>query len=216
LLALQDEHGQSVLLLLWAAWRRTLNAADVAEAVTVVREWDPIIGHLRAARRALKIEGPADSSRAELRDGVKALELDAERAVLALLERDPVAPAADLADALRTAADAWGSPPPTDALDALSGLLARAFPPSPSSGMSDAASRRVGPMSPEEEAEQAVLLASLADLRMQHQALEEALEDLVDGPGADQLQAARLKKRKLVLRDQIVILENRLTPDIIA
>ena len=32
----------------------------------------------------------------------------------------------------------------------------------------------------------------------------------------DQLQIARLKRRKLALRDQIVALEDRLTPDIIA
>ena len=32
----------------------------------------------------------------------------------------------------------------------------------------------------------------------------------------DQLQIARLKKQKLFLRDQIVKLENALTPDIIA
>jgi hypothetical protein len=40
-----------------------------------------------------------------------------------------------------------------------------------------------------------------------------ALEAL---PMPDQLQVARLKKKKLVLRDQIAKLEDRLTPDIIA
>ena len=40
-----------------------------------------------------------------------------------------------------------------------------------------------------------------------------ALEAL---PRPDQLQIARLKKKKLALRDQIVLLEDQLTPDIIA
>jgi hypothetical protein len=35
-------------------------------------------------------------------------------------------------------------------------------------------------------------------------------------PMADQLQIARLKKKKLTLRDQIAKLEDKLTPDIIA
>ncbi len=35
-------------------------------------------------------------------------------------------------------------------------------------------------------------------------------------PQADQLQVARLKKKKLILRDQIAKLEDGLTPDIIA
>jgi hypothetical protein len=35
-------------------------------------------------------------------------------------------------------------------------------------------------------------------------------------PMPDQLRIARLKKKKLTLRDQIASLEDRLTPDIIA
>ena len=41
----------------------------------------------------------------------------------------------------------------------------------------------------------------------------EALERMIAG---DQLQVQRLKKRKLVLKDQIIRLEDQLTPDIIA
>jgi hypothetical protein len=41
--------------------------------------------------------------------------------------------------------------------------------------------------------------------------------DALRGTGsADQLQLARLKKRKLRLRDEIVLLEDQLVPDIIA
>jgi hypothetical protein len=41
----------------------------------------------------------------------------------------------------------------------------------------------------------------------------DALESMVAG---DQLQVQRLKKRKLSLKDQIIRLEDQLTPDIIA
>ncbi len=66
------------------------------------------------------------------------------------------------------------------------------------------------------EEDETAIRAQLADLRLQHQELEAAIEELAASPAPDQLQFARLKKRKLALRDQIVILENRLTPDIIA
>ena len=56
----------------------------------------------------------------------------------------------------------------------------------------------------------------LATLRIEHRDLDAAIAALsaVDGP--DQLQIARLKKRKLLLKDQIAIFEDYLTPDIIA
>lgn len=53
-------------------------------------------------------------------------------------------------------------------------------------------------------------------LRMEHRDLDAAIEAL-SGTGAhDQLQVARLKKRKLRLKDQIALLEDYLIPDIIA
>ncbi|MFZ5667863.1 MAG: YdcH family protein [Pseudomonadota bacterium] len=58
--------------------------------------------------------------------------------------------------------------------------------------------------------------ARLVELRQQHQDLDAAVAALEDQPLPDQLQIARLKKQKLVLRDQIAKLENQLTPDIIA
>lgn len=56
----------------------------------------------------------------------------------------------------------------------------------------------------------------IARLRQEHMDLDAAVLALETLPRPDQLQIARLKKRKLVLRDQIAKLENRLTPDLIA
>ncbi len=56
----------------------------------------------------------------------------------------------------------------------------------------------------------------LAGLKVEHRDLDIAIEALVQSGGPDQLQVARLKKRKLRLRDQISQIEDFLTPDIIA
>lgn len=53
-------------------------------------------------------------------------------------------------------------------------------------------------------------------LRQEHRDLDAAIEALVVGSALDQLQIARLKKRKLRLRDEITMLEDQLIPDIIA
>lgn len=53
-------------------------------------------------------------------------------------------------------------------------------------------------------------------LRIEHRDLDSAIGALVDSGSADQLQLARLKKRKLRLRDEIAMLEDQLIPDIIA
>lgn len=58
--------------------------------------------------------------------------------------------------------------------------------------------------------------ARLVELRQKHQDLGDAVDALAQMPTPDQLQIARLKKQKLVLRDQIVKLENMLTPDLLA
>lgn len=46
--------------------------------------------------------------------------------------------------------------------------------------------------------------------------MDAAINALVSGAAPDQLQIARLKKRKLRLRDEIAMLEDQLIPDIIA
>jgi hypothetical protein len=56
----------------------------------------------------------------------------------------------------------------------------------------------------------------LEALRTEHRDLDTAIEALVQRSSADQLQLARLKKRKLRLRDEISQLEDHLIPDIIA
>jgi len=53
-------------------------------------------------------------------------------------------------------------------------------------------------------------------LRMEHRDLDGAIDALVRQAQIDQMQVARLKKRKLALRDEIAWLEDRLIPDIIA
>lgn len=53
-------------------------------------------------------------------------------------------------------------------------------------------------------------------VRTEHRDLDAAITALLDTGTADQLQIARLKKRKLMLRDEIAQLEDQLIPDIIA
>ncbi len=60
------------------------------------------------------------------------------------------------------------------------------------------------------------LRVRLADLRQQHQDLDDAVHALETSPTPNHIQIARLKKKKLALRDQIVELEDQITPDIIA
>ena len=56
----------------------------------------------------------------------------------------------------------------------------------------------------------------LASLRQEHRDLDTAIEALQGKPNPDNLQIQRLKKRKLVLKDRISALEDKLLPDIIA
>ena len=56
----------------------------------------------------------------------------------------------------------------------------------------------------------------LESLRIEHRDLDAAIEALRSMPGHDQIQIARLKKRKLRLRDEIAQLHDLLVPDIIA
>lgn len=53
-------------------------------------------------------------------------------------------------------------------------------------------------------------------LRVEHRDLDAAIAALILTASPDQLQLARLKKRKLRLRDEIAQLEDQLVPDIIA
>ena len=56
----------------------------------------------------------------------------------------------------------------------------------------------------------------LAELETEHRDLDEVISQLASGNLSDQLQIQRLKKRKLVLKDEIARLHGKLLPDIIA
>lgn len=68
----------------------------------------------------------------------------------------------------------------------------------------------------EQTLDEAALRAKLADLQDEHRALEAAIDALEAGKETDQLKVARLKKRKLQLKDEIAAIEDELSPDIIA
>jgi hypothetical protein len=56
--------------------------------------------------------------------------------------------------------------------------------------------------------------ARLAELRIEHRDLDDAIHRLVEDPTADQLRLRRMKKRKLLLKDTIARLESQLIPDL--
>lgn len=58
--------------------------------------------------------------------------------------------------------------------------------------------------------------ARLRLLEQEHRDLDQAIAALVASGARDQLQLARLKKRKLRLRDEMAALQDMLLPDIIA
>ncbi len=64
--------------------------------------------------------------------------------------------------------------------------------------------------------EERALHVRLGVLRLEHRDLDSAISALSGGIVQDQLQLARLKKKKLALKDEIRQLENQLIPDIIA
>ena len=59
-----------------------------------------------------------------------------------------------------------------------------------------------------------VIERRIVELRQEHADLGLAIDALVSVPIHDELQLKRLKKRKLLLKDQISLLEAQLTPDI--
>lgn len=61
-----------------------------------------------------------------------------------------------------------------------------------------------------------VITRRIQVLQQEHGDLEAAIEALLAAPAVDQLQIARIKKRKLRLKDEIALLEDMLIPDIIA
>ena len=64
--------------------------------------------------------------------------------------------------------------------------------------------------------EEIALRTKVNALRQEHADLDAAIEALGHMPVPDQLRIARLKRRKLGLRDEITVIEARILPDIIA
>lgn len=60
------------------------------------------------------------------------------------------------------------------------------------------------------------IVERLSILRIEHRDLDAAIEVMCLTETFDQLQLARMKKRKLRLKDEILQIESQLIPDIIA
>ena len=215
LLDLQDTHSQSIPLLLWAAWARCDDDALLHQAAKVARQWDETATEpLRRARRGLKANelGQADA-RDSLRGAVKAAELESERLLLqALQEMTPATGSATLTNAIEAVVEVWGQPAPHEQLATLAEILVPSLPLPALPGREAQGAANGGMLDGDESA----LRARLVMARQEHQDLAASIDALGGSRAADQLQIARLKKRKLFLRDQIGKIEDRLTPDIIA
>lgn len=64
--------------------------------------------------------------------------------------------------------------------------------------------------------DQDALRRKLAELETEHRDLDDVIARLTEEPASNQLQIQRLKKRKLMLKDEITRIHARLLPDIIA
>ena len=71
-------------------------------------------------------------------------------------------------------------------------------------------------MNDTQDVDEEAIRSKIAVLRIEHQDLDDAVAALSAASVPDMIQIARLKKKKLALRDQIVLLEDQLTPVLIA
>lgn len=53
-------------------------------------------------------------------------------------------------------------------------------------------------------------------LKAEHRRLDDEIEALLAAGSVDQIEIARLKKRKLMLKDEIAVLADRIVPDLLA
>lgn len=132
-LALQDHHEQNVPLLLWSAWiaqtGRRPDEETIEAACDTARAWDGVVtAPLRAVRRTLKAPVPDidDGPREAVRQRIKAVELEAEKHLLAALEA--LAPAPDgpprpVIDGLASTTRVWSRVTPRPALVRLAEAL---------------------------------------------------------------------------------------------
>ena len=65
-----------------------------------------------------------------------------------------------------------------------------------------------------DEVERAMLEQRILQLKIEHRDLDDVIRRLADHAGYDQVQLQRLKRRKLLLKDQIAWLERQVDPDV--
>ena len=65
-----------------------------------------------------------------------------------------------------------------------------------------------------DDVERAMLEQRILQLKIEHRDLDDVIRRLAEQPGYDQLQLQRLKRRKLLLKDQVAWLERQVDPDI--
>lgn len=127
LLALQDQHGQCVAHLLWAAWLAAFGRGASTEALAagaaLTKAWESdVTGPLRQVRRRLKNRGGE-----ALCNQVKAAELAAEKVLMERLEglaaASPGPSPPSITQALGDAAVRWSAPAPAARLEALAQAL---------------------------------------------------------------------------------------------
>jgi hypothetical protein len=68
----------------------------------------------------------------------------------------------------------------------------------------------------DDEALQSALRQRISELQTEHRDLDDAIARLSEDHLPDQLRLQRLKKRKLLLKDQLTYLERQLDPDVLA
>jgi hypothetical protein len=71
-------------------------------------------------------------------------------------------------------------------------------------------------MDDDDESLHAALQQRISELQTEHRDLDDAIARLSENPLPDQLRMQRLKKRKLLLKDQLASLERQLDPDVLA
>ena len=67
-----------------------------------------------------------------------------------------------------------------------------------------------------DEEQRELLRRKLEELRTEHRDLDDVIARVTEEGPFDQVRVQRLKKRKLLLKDQIIHIESMLLPDIIA
>ena len=70
------------------------------------------------------------------------------------------------------------------------------------------------PLHPLSDADMQDIRTQLHEMQAEHRDLDLVITHLIETPPPDELLVRRLKKRKLVLKDRILLLEQMLVPDI--